>query len=49
MDTWEKDEYGYPVGKCNSLSNIFYGKVIKHFPFKQIYNWYSDRTLRKKN
>lgn len=32
----EKDEYGYPIGKCNSLSNIYYGKIVKHFPFKQI-------------
>lgn len=30
------DEYGYPNIECNSLSNIFYGKVLKHFPFKQI-------------
>lgn len=47
MDTWEKDENGYPIGKCDSLSNIFYGKVIKHFPFKQIYDWYSDRAYKK--
>ena len=23
-------------GKCNSLSNIYYGKVVEYFPFKQI-------------
>ena len=22
MDSLEKDESGYPIGKCNSLSNI---------------------------
>ena len=37
MDSWEKDESGYPIGKCNSLSNIYYGKIVKLFPFKQIY------------
>ena len=36
MDSWEKDESGYPIGKCNSLSNIYYGKIVKLFPFKQI-------------
>lgn len=20
MDSWDKDEYGYPIGKCNSLT-----------------------------
>lgn len=37
MDTWEKDEYGYPMGKCNSLSNIYYGKLIRYFPFNLLY------------
>lgn len=32
----DKDEYGYPIGECNSLSNIYYGKIIHFFPFKQI-------------
>ena len=32
----EKDEYGYPLGKCMSLSNIYYGKIIKWFPFNVI-------------
>ena len=36
MDSWEKDESGYPIGKCNSLSNIYYGKIVELFPFKQI-------------
>ena len=47
MDSWDKDEYGYPVGECNSLSNIYYGKVIEHFPFKQIDNFISDRAYEK--
>lgn len=33
----EKDEYGYPVGGCKSLSNIYYGKIIKWFPFNIIH------------
>ena len=32
----EKDKYGYPLGKCMSLSNIYYGKIIKWFPFNVI-------------
>ena len=32
----EKDEYGYQLGKCMSLSNIYYGKIIKWFPFNVI-------------
>ena len=32
----EKDEYGYPLGKCMSLSNIYYDKIIKWFPFNVI-------------
>lgn len=46
MDSWGKDESGYPVGKCNSLSNIYYGMLIKHFPFKQIHHWCTERTYR---
>ena len=42
MNTWEKDKYGYPIGKCNSLSNIYYGKLIKYFPFNLIYKIQSD-------
>ena len=41
------DEYGYPLVECNSLSNIFYGKVLKHFPFKQIDILISDISLKK--
>ena len=37
IDSWEKDEYGYPIGECNSLSNIWYGKIIKWFPFNIIH------------
>lgn len=34
----EKDENGYPVEECKSLSNIYHGKICKYFPFKQIDN-----------
>ena len=37
FDHQEKDEYGYPIGECKSLSNIYYGTVLKFFPFKQIH------------
>lgn len=43
----EKDEYGYPVGECKSLSNIYYGTLIKFFPFKQIDNFRTERAWRK--
>ena len=43
----EKDEYGYPVGECKSLSNIYYGTLIKFFPFKQIDNLLTERAWRK--
>ena len=39
MDSWEKDESGYPIGKCNSLSNIYYGKIVELFPFKQRFTY----------
>ena len=45
----EKDEYGYPIGKCNSLSNIYYGTIVKHFPFKQIDDFLTERTWQKEN
>ena len=32
----EKDNYGYPIVECKSLSNIYYGTLINFFPFKQI-------------
>ena len=48
MDRWEKNEYGYPIGECNSLSNIYYGKFIKHFPFKQINRFLTKRAYKKK-
>ena len=43
----EKDEYGYFINKCKSLSNIYYGTIIKFFPFKQIYDFRSERAWRK--
>ena len=43
----EKDEYGYSINKCKSLSNIYYGTIIKFFPFKQIYDFRSERAWRK--
>ena len=45
----EKDEYGYPVGECKSLSNIYHGTITKHFPFKQIDDFLTERTYRKEN
>lgn len=45
----EKDEHGYPMGKCNSLSNIYYGTIIKFFPFKQIDNLFSEIANRRAN
>ena len=43
----EKDEYGYCVDKCKSLSNIYYGIIIKFFLFKQIYDFRAERVWRK--
>ena len=43
----EKDEYGYFINKCKSLSNIYYGTIIKFFPFKQIYDFRSEKAWRK--
>lgn len=37
-DHREKDEHGYLIDKCHSLSNIYYGTIIKYFPFKQIHD-----------
>ena len=47
MNSWEKDESGYPIGKCNSLSNIYYGKIVELFPFKQIDYWRTERAYKK--
>lgn len=47
FDYREKDEYGYPIGKCNSLSNIYYGTVLKLFPFRQIHNLFAELGIRK--
>lgn len=50
----EKNEYGYPIGECKSLSNIYYGTVLKFFPFKQIHSlktrfdyWKYDKYLER--
>lgn len=43
----EKDEDGYPVGKCYSLSNIYYRHISKLFPFKQIEDFKTERAWRK--
>lgn len=47
FDHREKDEYGYPIGKCKSLSNIYYGTILKFFPFKQIHDFRTERAWRK--
>lgn len=43
----EKDEYGYPIGECKSLSNIYYGTICKFFPFKQIEDLKTERAWRR--
>lgn len=43
----EKEEYGYPIGECKSLSNIYYGTLIKFFPFKQIKYFFTERAYKK--
>ena len=45
----EKDHYGYPVNECKSLSNIYYGTLVKHFPFKQIDDFLTERAYKKEN
>ena len=35
--------------KCYSLSNIYYGTFLKHFPFKQIHNFFLDLSYKKEN
>ena len=42
MDSWEKDD----IGECNSLSNIWYGKLSKHFPFN-IIQYFIDKREEK--
>ena len=49
---WEArglDEYGYPIAKCNSLSNIYHGTILKLFPFKQIDYFLSERAYKKED
>ena len=41
------DEYGYPLGECKSLSNIYYGTILKFFPFKQIHDFRTEIAWRK--
>ena len=47
FDHQEKDEHGYPVGECKLLSNIYYGTILKFFPFKQIHDFRTERAWRK--
>lgn len=47
FDHQEKDEHGYPIGKCKSLSNIYYGTLVKVFPFKQVDAFETERAWRK--
>ena len=46
MESWKKDEYGYSIGECNSLSNIWYGKLNKYFPFN-IIQYFIDKHEEK--
>lgn len=49
---WEArglDEHGYPIGKCHSLSNIYYGTICKYFPFKQIEKLKTEIAWYKEN
>ena len=43
----EKDEDGYPIGECKSLSNIYYGTILRFFPFRQIHDFRTERSWRK--
>lgn len=47
FDHREKDEDGYVIGECKSLSNIYYGTLINFFPFKQIDDFRTERAWRK--
>ena len=42
MESWKKDD----IGECNSLSNIWYGKLNKHFPFN-IIQYFIDKHEEK--
>lgn len=44
----EKDEYGYTIEECKSLSNVYYGTLIKFFPFKQIDDFRTEIAYRKR-
>ena len=45
----KKDEYGYPMCEGKTLSNIYYGTLIKFFPFKQIDDFLTERAYKKEN
>lgn len=47
-DYQEKDKFGYPIVKCGSLTNIYYGTIVKIFPFKQIDDFFMEKSFRKK-
>lgn len=47
VDSWDKDECGYAIRKCNSLLNIYYRKIIKLFPFKQLDYWRTEIAYKK--
>ena len=47
MNHIEKDEYGYPIVKCKTLSNLYYGTLINFFPFKQIDDILTEIAWRK--
>lgn len=49
FDYQEKDEYGYPINECRSLSNIYNGTLIKYFPLKQIDNFLTEKAYRKES
>lgn len=42
INSWGKDD----IGKCNSLYNIWYGKLNKHFPFN-IIQYFIDKHEEK--
>lgn len=46
---YKKEEDCSSHNKCYSLSNIYYGTIVKLFPFKQINNFLTEITWRKEN
>ena len=45
----KKEKLGYPLEKCKSLSNIYYGTITNYFPFKQIDDFLTERAWKKEN